>query len=106
MELIEVINSSLIIFFVSLSVTTGFSYISYKIKDRNRLRPNRNVKSQTETFPVAGIYPKMINVNTNYRIPGEMKLKNSTRKNNIFHLYSFNLSEKMHKLRLTSKEAV
>jgi hypothetical protein len=101
MELIDVINSSLIIFFAIVSATATFSYMSYKLKDRTRIKSPRVYGIQSSET-AGGIYPKMLNVNTNYKIPGEVKEKSSgTRRLNIFRFYSFNLNEKMHKLRLS-----
>jgi hypothetical protein len=101
MELIDVIKSSLIIFFSFLSVTAVFSYISFRIKDKTREKPVRNIRAQTETLPVSGIYPRMFAVGDLYKIPGKISEKSSSGRFNIFKYYSFNLSEKMHKLRLS-----
>lgn len=99
MELIEVINSSLIIFFSFVSVTATFSYISYKLKDRSNLREKT---AQTESVPATGIYPRMMSVNTTYKIPGQTQEHIMPRRINLFRRYSFNLNEKLHKVNLTA----
>ncbi|RPI65721.1 MAG: hypothetical protein EHM47_18295 [Ignavibacteriales bacterium] len=104
MELIDVIKSSLIIFFSFVSVTAAFSYISYKVKDRTRDKIGRNCSEQTENSPIQGVYPRMIPVTDSYKVPGEIKEKFTHRRLNIFRNYSFNLSEKMHKLKLSSSK--
>jgi hypothetical protein len=99
MELIEVINSSLVIFFSFISVTAVFSYVTYKIKDKSRLK-SKAYKPQLNESPVEGIYPRILAAENNYKTPAEpVKVKRF----NIFSLYSPNLTEKMHKLRLSSK---
>jgi hypothetical protein len=103
MELIEVINSSLIIFFSFVSVTAVFSYVTFKLKEKSRVRSSRRINLQVQEAPESGIYPRMFSVSTNYKVPGILNESVKTRKFNIIKYYSFNLSEKMHKLRLSLK---
>jgi hypothetical protein len=102
MELIEVIKSSLLIFFSLISITGLLSYITYKIKDKARERSSRHLTIQVEETPVSGIYPRMLSVNYYYKIPGKTEESLNPRRN-VFSFYSFNLSDAMHKLRLLSK---
>jgi hypothetical protein len=103
MELIEVINSSLIIFFGFVSVTAVSAYVTYKVKDKARIRSVKPGDLQVERTSVYGIYPKMFSVNSNYTLPAQENHPVKTETFNIFKLYSFNLSEKMNKLRFSAK---
>lgn len=100
MELIDVINSSLIIFFSVISITAVFSYISYKVKDRFKEKISRNNIIQTESTPIQGVYPRMFLVSNTYRMENEVEEK---KRLNIFSYYSLNLNEKLHKLTPLSK---
>jgi hypothetical protein len=103
MELIEVINSSLVIFFSFVSVTAVFSYVSYKIKEKSRGKASKGANLRIEETPPTGIYPRMFSVNTNYKVPVAIQESVKMRRFSIFRSYSFNRREKMHKLRLSAK---
>ncbi len=100
MELIEVINSSLIIFFSVISITAVSSYISYKVKDRVREKSTRNSIIQTENTPIQGVYPRMFLVSNTYKMQDEIE---EQKRLNIFSYYSLSLNEKLHKLTPLSK---
>ena len=103
MELIEVINSSLIIFFSFVSVTAVFSYVTFKFKEKSRVRSSRRINLEVQEAPESGVYPRMFSVSTNYKVPNQVNDSIKVRKFNILRYYSFNVSEKMHKLRLSLK---
>jgi hypothetical protein len=102
MELIEIVKSSLIIFFSLLSVTAIFSYISFKIKDRSRINIRRTISEQVENSPVAGVYPRILTANYEYKISERINDRVSPPRKNIFRYYSFKAGDKMHKLKLTT----
>lgn len=101
MELIEVINSSLIIFFSIVSITAAFSYITYKVKDRTKGKEEKNITVQVENTPVSGVYPRMLVVSDSYKLPGEIKESIRDRRLYLFGYDSLNIKEKMNELSLT-----
>ena len=132
MELIPIIKASLGIFTILISITAFISYIAYKIKDRNRLKPYEKRTEIREPLKIIET-PKKKVVNHKFKIvneqapvPSKVQPKHGLQKIikpveerdkvfikpprrnsenevfNIYNLYSNNAARSMHKLKVGS----
>jgi len=132
MELIPIIKASLGIFTILISITAFISYIAYKIKDRNRLKPYEKRTEIREPLKIIET-PKKKVVNDKFKIVNEQapvpvnfqpkhglqKIMKPVEKRdkvfikppkrnsenevfNIYTLYSNNDAHPMHKLKVVS----